>query len=114
MFSTPDGSFRGFENDTVELLAKETKWTSLEVITDTTFLETFILKCDFGPVKLPGLSRILNKTTDSNFECTAKCSVSIIVIMISNGNYVVKFFAASLGSLKCFDPLAASQGFIHK
>ena len=36
---------------------KETKWTSLEVITDPTFLETFISKYDFGPVKLRGLSR---------------------------------------------------------
>ena len=53
MFTTPDGSFRRFENCAVKLLAKETKWTSLEVITDTTFLETFISKYDFGPVKLP-------------------------------------------------------------
>ena len=52
-----DGSFKSFENGTVKLLAKETKWTSLEVKTQHTFLENLILKYDFGPVKLPGLSR---------------------------------------------------------
>ena len=40
-----------------KLLAKEIKWTSLEVRTQHTFLETLISKCDTGPVKLPGLSR---------------------------------------------------------
>ena len=39
------------------LLAKETKWTSLEVITDPIFLESLISKYGFGPVKLQGLSR---------------------------------------------------------
>ena len=37
--------------------AKETKWTSLEVRTHPTFLETLTSKYDFGPVKLTGLSR---------------------------------------------------------
>ena len=37
--------------------AGETKLTSLEVRTRPTFLETLISKYDFGPVKLPGLSR---------------------------------------------------------
>ena len=52
-----DSSFKRFENCTVKLSAKETKWTSLEVKTLPTFLENFISKYDFGPVKLPGLSR---------------------------------------------------------
>ena len=52
-----DSSFKRFENCTVKLSAKETKWTSLEVRTHPTFLETLISKYDFGPVKLPGLSR---------------------------------------------------------
>ena len=29
LFSIPDGSFKTFENYTVEFSAKETKWTSL-------------------------------------------------------------------------------------
>ena len=37
-----EGSFKSFENYTVELLANETKWTSLEVRTHPTFLETLI------------------------------------------------------------------------
>ena len=41
----------------VKLSAKETKWTSLETRTHPTFLENLISKYDFGPVKLPGLSR---------------------------------------------------------
>ena len=46
-----------FENCTVKLSAKETKWTLLEVRTHPTILENLISKYDFGPVKLPGLSR---------------------------------------------------------
>ena len=42
---------------TVKFSAKETKWTLLEVRTHPTFLEILISKYDFGPVKLPGLSR---------------------------------------------------------
>ena len=57
MFFIPDGSFKRFEYYTVKLLAKETKWTFLEFRTHLTFLETLISKFDFGPVKLPGLSR---------------------------------------------------------
>ena len=57
MFSIKDGSFNSFENGTVKLLAKEIKWASLEVRTQHTFLENLISKYDFGPVKLPGLSR---------------------------------------------------------
>ena len=57
MFSIPDGSFKRYENYAVKLSAKETKWTSLEVRTHPTFLETLTSKCDSGPVKLPGLSR---------------------------------------------------------
>ena len=34
-----------------------TKWTLLEFRTQPTFLEILISKSDFGPVKLPGLSR---------------------------------------------------------
>ena len=50
-------SLKSFENCKVNLSAKETKWTSLEVRTQPNFLETLISKYDFGPVKLPGLSR---------------------------------------------------------
>ena len=57
MFSIPNGSFRRFENCTVKLSAKATKLTALEVRTHPTFLETLFSKYDFGPVKLPGLSR---------------------------------------------------------
>ena len=59
-FSFIDSSFKRFENCTVKLSAKETKWTSLEVKTHPTFLENLISKYDFGRrggVKLPGLSR---------------------------------------------------------
>ena len=42
---------------TVKFSAKETKWTSLEVRTYPTFLETSNSKYDTGPVNLPGLSR---------------------------------------------------------
>ena len=52
-----DESFKRFQNCTVKLSAKETKWTSLEVRKHPTFLETSISKYDFGPVKFPGLSR---------------------------------------------------------
>ena len=57
MFFILDSSFKRFENCTVRLSAKETKWTSLEVKTHPTFLENLISKYDFGPAKLPGLSR---------------------------------------------------------
>ena len=57
MFFILDSSFKRFKNCTVKPSAKETKWTSLEVRTHPTFLETLILKYDFGPVNLPGLSR---------------------------------------------------------
>ena len=64
LFSIPDESFKRFKNCTIALSAKETKWTSLEVRThltflllSSTFLETLISKYDFGPVKLPVLSR---------------------------------------------------------
>ena len=57
MFFILDSSYKIFENCTVKLSAKETKWTSLEVRTHPTFLENLISKYDFGPVKLPGLSR---------------------------------------------------------
>ena len=40
-------------NYTVKLSPKKTKWTSLEVGTHPTFVETLISKYDFGPVKLP-------------------------------------------------------------
>ena len=42
LFSIPDGSFKSFENYTVKLLAKQTKWTSFKVTTHPTFLETLI------------------------------------------------------------------------
>ena len=42
LFFILEESFKCFENYTVELLANETKWTSLEVRTHPTFLETLI------------------------------------------------------------------------
>ena len=57
LLSIPDRNFKSFENYTVKLSTKETKRTSLEVRTHSTFLEIFISKYGFGPVKLPGLSR---------------------------------------------------------
>ena len=69
MLSIKDGSsVKSFENGTVTLSAKETKWTSLGVRTHSTLLETLILKYDFGLVKLPGLSRNRpqNSHVDSN------------------------------------------------
>ena len=57
LFFILDSSFKRFENCTVKLSAKETKWTPLEIRTHPTILENLISKYDFGPVKLPGLSR---------------------------------------------------------
>ena len=57
LFFILDNSFETFENCTVKFSAKESKWTSLEVKTHPTFLENLISKDNFGPVKLPGLSR---------------------------------------------------------
>ena len=54
LIAIKDGSFA---NGAVKLLAKETKWTSSELRAHPTFLGTLISKYDFGPVKLPGLSR---------------------------------------------------------
>ena len=51
------GVSKTFESYIVKFSAKETKWTSLEARTHPSFLETLILKYDFGLVKLPGLSR---------------------------------------------------------
>ena len=65
MISVKDGSFKRFENGAVKLLAKETKWTSLEVRTHSPFFETLISKYDFGPVKLPGLSGNSPQTRES-------------------------------------------------
>ena len=62
MFFILDSSFKRFENSTVKWSAKETKWTSLEAKTHPTFLENLISKYDFGPVKLPGLSRVDRQT----------------------------------------------------
>ena len=55
-FSIPDRSFKSFENYPVKLLVKETKCTSLEDRTRSTFLDNLISNYDFGPVKLPGLT----------------------------------------------------------
>ena len=70
LVSIPDGSFKRFENCTVKLSAKETKWTSKEVRTHPTFLENLILKLITGPVKLPGLSR--NGPLDPFLFCSKK------------------------------------------
>ena len=39
------------KNGSVKLASKETKWTSLEIRSYPTFLETLILKYDFGSFK---------------------------------------------------------------
>ena len=57
LISVKDGSFKRFENGAVKLLAKETKWTSLDVTKHPIFLETLISKYVFAPVELLGLSR---------------------------------------------------------
>ena len=57
LFSIPDGSFKRFQNCTIKVSAKETKWTLLEVRTHPSFLEALISKSDSVPIKLPGLSR---------------------------------------------------------
>ena len=53
-----DGSFKGFENCTVKLSAKETKWTLLEVRTHPTFLETDFKSMISGPLSY----RVFRKT----------------------------------------------------
>ena len=77
MFSIKDGSFKSFENGTVKLLAKETKWTSLEVRTQHTFLDNLISKYDTGPVNLPGLSR--NGPPVSYFEIEVSRKVGCVL-----------------------------------
>ena len=57
LFFIADGSCKSFENYTIKILAKETKRTSLEVRTHPSLPETLTSKYDFGPVKLPELSR---------------------------------------------------------
>ena len=69
MFSILEGSIKSFENYTVELLANETKRTSLEVRTHPTFLEILISKDGVRPVKLPGLSR--NSPQDLNWDSSS-------------------------------------------
>ena len=54
--------------------AKETKCTSLEVRTHPTFLENSISKHDFGPVKLPGVSR--NRPLISDLQYLSSLNVS--------------------------------------
>ena len=51
------GVSKVLKNVTVKVLAKETKWASLEVRTKHTFLKILISKYATGPVKLPGLLR---------------------------------------------------------
>ena len=80
MFSIEDGSFKSFENGTVKLLAKETKWASLEVRKQHTFLKNLISKYDTGPVTLPGLSR--NGPPVSYFEI--KVSRKLGCVLASN------------------------------
>ena len=72
LFSIPDGSFKTFESCTVKLSAKETKWTSLEVRTHPSFLETLISKEDTGPVNLPVLSRNGPKVSSLRRQITWK------------------------------------------
>ena len=43
------GGIKRFESCTVKLSAKETIWTSLEVRTHPSFLDSLISKYDFGP-----------------------------------------------------------------
>ena len=49
-FSVKGGRFKSFENDRVKLLAKETKWVSLEVRKQHTFLENLISNMIPGPL----------------------------------------------------------------
>ena len=44
-----DAYFKSFENYAVKLSAKETKWTSLELRTHPTFIETSISNYSFFP-----------------------------------------------------------------
>ena len=45
----PDGKFKSFQNCSVKLSAKETKWTSLEVRTNPNLLETKFQNMISGP-----------------------------------------------------------------
>ena len=103
MFFTLDSSFKRFENCTVKLSAKETKWTSSEVRTRPTFLHTLISNSDTGPVKLPGLSRngpqgteFLNRVfqkflRENNIEFfTVKSGLKASVAMVERVNRTFK------------------------
>ena len=57
-FVSHSKSFISFENGTVKLSAKETKWISLEVSTHPTFLETLIKNMISGPLSY----RVFRKT----------------------------------------------------
>ena len=82
LFSIPDGSFKSFEYYRVKLLAKETKWTSLEFRTHPTLLEILISKSDFGPVKLPGLSRNVPQVFE--WENDANIGFRAVFVLIRN------------------------------
>ena len=78
-------------NSTVKLSAKESKCTSSEVRTLPTFLETLISKHDFGPVKLPGLSRNGPPATKRHhskmFPCVIQLSKESVLtkLLLMNG-----------------------------
>ena len=52
-----DRGFNSFACDTIKLSVNETKWSSLLARTRALILYILIWIFDFGPVKLPGLSR---------------------------------------------------------
>ena len=95
MFSIKNRSFKRFENVTVKLSVKESKWTSLEAKTRHIFLDTLNSKHDFGPVKLSGLSK--NGPPVSYFEikfsrkvCCALTSIEAHYVSLAN-NFTVPF-----------------------
>ena len=111
LFCVPDGSFKRFENCTVKLLAKETKWTSLEARTHPTFLEHLISKSDSGPVKLPGLLR--NWPQDTNFELRHQMTYMQLVSSLSQ-IFVMQFFVNYSHLLifcHCFKSLQSAAHF---
>ena len=57
LFYIKDRSFNSFASNMIKLSVNETKWSSLLARTRALILYISILRFDFGPEKLPGLSR---------------------------------------------------------
>ena len=77
LFFILDSSFKRFEDCTVKLSAKETKWTLLEVRSHPTFLENLISKYDFGSVKLLGPLRNGPQESDIHRKFNQKINWSL-------------------------------------